>query len=91
MDVNGQPKNFGQQYMLDRRVHTFESECTAYKLDIAFLNIEFSYTIKTVQDCDIRFILLQREVASRKNAPDFCWNDIKAVLGLYGYPTSEWR
>jgi hypothetical protein len=41
MDVDGQPKDFGQQYMLGRGVHTFEGKCTSYKPNVAFLDIEF--------------------------------------------------
>ena len=41
MDVDGQPKNFGQQHMLDGGIHTFEGECTSYKPNIALLDIEF--------------------------------------------------
>ena len=41
MDIDGQPKNFGQQQVLSRRVDTFKGECAAYESDIAFLNIEF--------------------------------------------------
>lgn len=100
MDVDRQPKNFGQQYMLNKRVHTFKSECAAHNLDVGFLNIEFlrgerirrliddkdkmekvtSKTIKTIQKCGIRIILLQRKTTSRKGTPDVCRNDIKATV-----------
>ena len=40
MNVDGQPKNFGQQHMLDRRDHTFEGECASYQPNIGFLNVK---------------------------------------------------
>lgn len=41
MDVDGQSKNFGQQQMLDRGIHAFEGECTSYKPNTTFHDIEF--------------------------------------------------